>query len=547
MEDNQEHRRRRRRLAGIVPRPILAVTFFALLGLRLSVNAHLTPACLRWAITAALCVCLLSALLIRVKRPGVSVACRVIATAMLYLSLSVGAWVRGAMWAEDRRAASLDAYVDQTVELIGHVSSDPQHYANKTDGTERWRFDFIVDRVRVPPESWQARHANVDVLWFNHTDGLRPVYGPELSIFNTKVRRPRYERAYSSDLRISTGAGDAVMLSEGGGNPILAQCYRARGQAAHSLSIGLGDFPREMGLMHALLLGQRSALDKNITELAVRTGTVHIFAVSGLHLGILVGIIVFILNACRIPRPHWVLLLGPLLMGYTMMVGARSSAVRACIMALIYFAASGVGRRADIPSAVAAAALLIVLWDPGQLFDVGFLFSFVVVLGLIVFCPLLWRFVSPWVTRDELTADFLVERQDRMWLTVRKYVLGLLVVSIAAWMASTPLTAHFFGRVTPIALFGNLVVIPITFMLVLSGSISIVTGSILPLVADIYNHASLVLVTVLVEVLKWMSLIPYGSADVLPWPLWLVYVSYACLAILAVTLYAYMERLEKDT
>ena len=272
--------------------------------------------------------------------------------------------------------------------------------------------------------------------------------------------------------------------------------------------------------------------------MAVETGTVHIFAVSGLHLGICVGLIVFVLNACGVPRTHWILFLAPLLVGYTLMIGARPSAVRACIMALVYFGAAGLGRRADIPSAVALAASAIIVWEPGQLFDVGFLFSFVVVIGLLVFCPILWHWFSPWAQRDVLKADLLVGTQDRVWLSLRKYLLGLLTVSIAAGLVSTPLTAHFFGRITPVALLGNLLVVPLTFLLVLCGSISIVCGGALPLIAEIYNFASLGLSKMLVGILRLMSWIPHSSYEVRPWPLWAVLLSYAMLGCVALGLYA---------
>ncbi|MDA1044776.1 MAG: ComEC/Rec2 family competence protein, partial [Verrucomicrobia bacterium] len=357
MDEIIDDPRRHARHLEFILRPIVALTVCVLAALRLGLEAHVTPL-FRLGVFCSAVFCLaLSAFLAFSKIKALTASSRHIGIALLYAALALGAWVRGSLWAGDRQDARLDAFLNQSVEMVGRVTSDPQRYASTNDGTERWRFDFIVDRIRIPPERWVSPSGSLDVLWFNHIGGRRPCYGQELSILNKKIRKSRYERRFVNHLRVSTGAGDVVLLSEENGNPFLARCYRARTRAAHSLAIGVSAFHREVGLMHALLLGLRTALDKEVNEMAVKSGTVHIFAVSGLHLGIFVGLVVFVLNFCRISRAHWILFLTPLLVGYTAMIGAPPSAVRACVMALIYFAAPILGRRADIPSSVAAAAL----------------------------------------------------------------------------------------------------------------------------------------------------------------------------------------------
>jgi competence protein ComEC len=105
-----------------------------------------------------------------------------------------------------------------------------------------------------------------------------------------------------------------------------------------------------------------------------------------------------ILRICGLGRLWWFPVLAPLLLIYTMGTGASASALRACIMACLFVAATLVGRRSDGSTALAAAALLIVTLDPFQVLDRGFILSFCLAGGLLLFAPLLQRAVPAFLT-----------------------------------------------------------------------------------------------------------------------------------------------------
>ena len=250
-------------------------------------------------------------------------------------------------------------------------------------------------------------------------------------------------------------------------------------------------------------------------------------------MGIVCLLFTFVLRALRVSRDRWVLALAPLLMAYTLATGARASAVRACIMAIIYYLAPLVGRRADVPSGIAAAAVLILAWAPAQLVDVGFIFSFVVVTGIVALYPL---FEQP-LRRLWAPDPFRLQPENagmRIWRGVLRYLCGLAAVSCSAWLASAPLTAYFFGWFAPVALVSNLLVIPLAFLIVVSGSLSLVAGSIWMLLADVFNHASLALVSLLVAVVRGLAKVPFGSMAVPVPPLWVVFAWYAVLGAVLV-------------
>ncbi|MFC1463118.1 ComEC/Rec2 family competence protein [Verrucomicrobiota bacterium] len=311
------------------------------------------------------------------------------------------------------------------------------------------------------------------------------------------------------------------------------RCWEFRRNASDYLSAGIEEHPDAVALSRALLLGVRGEISKDAKDVFRATGTLHVFAISGLHVGMICLMIRVVLCRFRISRVHWVLFVAPLVVLYTIITGARASAVRACIMAIIYYLAPLLGRKADVASALALAGLLILLVSPAQLLDVGFVFSFVVVAGIITYYPIFERPLRRLWEVDPLR----VQKEHKAISILRgciRYVCTLTAISCSAWLASAPLTAYYFGRFAPIALVGNLVVIPLVFLIVLAGCLSLLLGSCVWVLAEIFNNANLALIWVLSYTMKAVRGIPFGSMDVAQPPIWLVlgwYVFFGSLAL----------------
>ena len=237
----------------------------------------------------------------------------------------------------------------------------------------------------------------------------------------------------------------------------------------------------------------------------------------------------------RISRIHWVLFMAPLLVFYTVVTGARASAVRACIMAVIYYLAPLLGRKADVASSLSLAALLILLVSPEQLMDVGFIFSFIVVAGIVVYYPIFERPLRRLWQADPMR----LEKEHKLVLILRdcvRYICTLTAISCSAWLASAPLTAYFFGRFAPVALPANLVVIPLVFLVVLAGCLSLLLGSCVWVLAEVFNNANLALIWVLSRTMQGICAIPFGSMDIARPSIWLVLLWYLFFGSLALYL-----------
>lgn len=373
-------------------------------------------------------------------------------------------------------------------------------------------------RVNWPPlygEIWQFRGTLTDVYYRD------PLWsGP----------RRHYELA--TGLRSATRVSKSDFVAS-----FVSRLTQLREAASAILKKGIEDGdPDAVGLMQALVLGYRSHLSRELRDRFARTGTLHIFAISGLHVGIVASMCIFVLGIVCVPFPYWVLVMAPVLGGYTVVTGGRASAIRASVMATIYFAAPLLGRKPDVVSALAVAALAILSCWPEQLFNVGFIYSFTVVAGIIIYYPLLDRALK----RVGAADPFRIEK-DAWWIRALRvcvrYLKGILCVSIAAWLASAPLSAHFFARFTPVALIGNLIVIPLAFLILVSGALALVGGSCAVVVAEIFNNASYILVKTLIALISRISTLPGACIDIEPLRLHWVLLWYAALLLLAHHLY----------
>jgi competence protein ComEC len=113
---------------------------------------------------------------------------------------------------------------------------------------------------------------------------------------------------------------------------------------------------------------------------------------------------------------------------------------------------------------------------------------------------------------------------------VGRGLLGIFSVSLAAWLVSTPLSMHFFGRFSPVALLGNMLAVPMAFLIIVTGCFSIATGAFIGAVGEIFNYSNLVFVKFLVGGMRMLERVPYGWIDCGRLPLWGVLVWYVVLA-----------------
>ncbi len=453
--------------------------------------------------------------------------------ALLALVLLLG-WIRAQPDDTPRMEDVLDGRRGALVTISGTVLGDPLpvHGIRNTP----CRFPLRVELVALDGDKTQSVVGRIEVLWFGRLGyGSSPAYGERWDLEGRLRAAGNTDR--SDQLCLVSGKRQSERVSRGAMAAIVQSCLALRNGAARTLRQGVEDYPDAVGMVQALLLGCRSEVSKEAHGLFVRTGTLHIFAISGLHVGIVVGLVIFMLAVMSIPRRWWVFIVAPLLIAYALVTGMKPSAIRACIMAIVFLSAAALHRKADGFAALAFAAILLLLFSPGMLMDASFVLSFSVVTGILLLYPLLEKALRPLWEPD----PFAVEREAWAVRVMRGFgrrAAALLSVSVAAWLVSAPLIAVYFGRVAPVGLLANVFVVPMAFLIVLSGSLSIVLGLFITMGADLFNHASLALSQFLMAGLRVLALIPGGCVKVGSVPLWAPVLWYGLLAMVVLYLHA---------
>ena len=194
----------------------------------------------------------------------------------------------------------------------------------------------------------------------------------------------------------------------------------------------------------AMALGDKSQLTTELRDAYAISGASHILALSGLHLGIIYTLLSLLLSRRRWQMVSQIVIIVSIWL-FVFLVGLSASVVRSAVMVSIY-ALLSLGHRDKLSvNTLAFAAIVMLLFNPMALFDVSFQLSFMAVLTILLFYPLL---ESLW------SQPFLLDHRLFRWLWT------MLSVSCAAQIGVAPLIAYYFGRISCYFLLANLVVVP---------------------------------------------------------------------------------------
>ncbi len=177
------------------------------------------------------------------------------------------------------------------------------------------------------------------------------------------------------------------------------------------------------------------------------------------------------------------------------MTGWPASAIRAIVMILVVFGGWALARPSDLINSLFAAALIILVWQPSQLFQAGFQLSFFVVLCIILILPFFQRIGEFVLRADPLRPESLQPRWQKIhlrWIRARAWLIDLFLTSVAAWLGSIPLVALYFHLFTPLSGPANVLAVPLcAFVLMCNLASAACCSSVwLPWIAAIvFNHA----------------------------------------------------------
>src|SRR6266704_202249 len=399
----------------------------------------------------------------------------------------------------------------RVVNAVGFVTSEPKVAPNGF-ATFLFKLESIEFEGKTTPTK-----ATVLVRWRGN-----PEFGDEFKFFGIAEPIPPPRNPGEFDMRSYLARRDVrrslfvrypeegVLVRHGGGNPVLRAAQKSRAWMQSALCRGLDDSPDVQNFISGIVLGLRHQTPEDIEEPFQQTGTLHLFAVAGLHVGIVAGLLWMLAMVARLSRKWAAAIIIPSLFFYAAVTGLHVSSVRAAVMSSILFGGFFFERKVFVLNSLAAAAFFLLWWNTNELFSTGFQLSFAVVGAIILFADPLFGVLQRWTAPDPFLPRSLLRGPRRRAHMLFRWLCRGASVSLAAWIGSLPFVLWYFYIVTPISLFANLVVVPIAFFILAIALLSLLSTPLLPWLAVVFNNANWFLAHLVLGIVQLFAQIPGG-------------------------------------
>lgn len=268
------------------------------------------------------------------------------------------------------------------------------------------------------------------------------------------------------------------------GNPIMAISHHAATWTGEQLTAHFS--PRIAAVLSSLLIGLRSNIEPQDLEAFKNTGTLHVLAVSGMHIALIYSALMWMIGAIpwRIPTYATFTFIAGCIWTYACISGFSASVSRAALMCSVMLLGKGLKRRSGMANNLCATAFLLLIWEPRWLLDAGFLLSFTAVAGILMFQPIFERL------------------QPRRKLP--KSIWNLVSVSLAAQLGTLPVSLYFFHQFAPYFLIGNLLIIPLSTV-ALFGGLLFLPGSMVPCLGSLIQLCTGATTALLLDAALWIG------------------------------------------
>jgi competence protein ComEC len=260
---------------------------------------------------------------------------------------------------------------------------------------------------------------------------------------------------------------------------------------------------QESEILKGLLLGEREGIDPELMNQFAKSGIIHILAVSGLNVGFVVIFLGFLITLLRFPKILKLFLIISGIVFFAILTGSNPPVVRASLISGIFLFGFLAERRIDSLNTLAASALILLLFRPDDLFSASFQLSFAAVLG-IIFVTL---FFNDFINKFFKNSSYITH-------IIKKYILIPFIVSLGVVLFISPFCGYYFSRVSLIVIILNLIIIPITGILVGLGFFSLIVGYFLPSVCEPFNITIYYLLKSLILITNYSNELPYSYINI---------------------------------
>ena len=328
------------------------------------------------------------------------------------------------------------------------------------------------------------------------------------------------------DARVFTEHAEAVILVSNHQFSVARLAAGARRMIGQRFEALLS--PESAAVARAMLLGDRTAISDELRDAYRVTGAMHVLAISGMHIIILAGLLIIFVRVLRVSPLARSIGVIVLIWAYALLTGMDPPVARAAVFLTVWASAGGLGRPATALNTVAIAGLILLAWNPLVLFDLGAQLSFLAVLGMSWAGRLVPNLALPRVEDGEGNPISTARR----WAgSILRQALLLELMGIGIWLFTGPLIAGEFGLVAPIALPLNLILLPVSTLVLWFGFVLLAICPISLTAAipfAILFDGGLWLMNRIVE---WAAAVPSGHDVALAPPEWWLAGWYALLLV----------------
>ncbi|HUU20356.1 MAG TPA: DNA internalization-related competence protein ComEC/Rec2 [Sedimentisphaerales bacterium] len=279
-----------------------------------------------------------------------------------------------------------------------------------------------------------------------------------------------------------------------------------RQSAAQALLGNVSPEEPSRGLLEALLLGYRGNIDSSTYRAFRRTGLLHFISLSGMHLGILVGIIWWLCKTAGLMKPARAVICIIAISIFLLIVPPRAPTLRAAIICLVFCVSFFFHRYSNPINTLSLAAIILLLIRPTQLFEAGWQLSFGTVLGILLFANRIHFFLYekvtslPWRKERPKTKLFL-----RILSKPGPYLLRLFSIGMAAWLGGAGILLYHFYTITPLASIWTVLVFPLVSAILVLGFLKIILFFLLPTLSAILGIIVALLSSSLIWIVKLIA------------------------------------------
>lgn len=318
------------------------------------------------------------------------------------------------------------------------------------------------------------------------------------------------------------------LVEKDAGNPLMQSIYSYR-QHAHK-TIGI-IFPQpEAALISGILLGLDDDIPADVVAAFRETGTAHIIAISGFNIAIIASFIFWIFRRVTL-RWNAAIITVVILFLYSIFVGWQPAVVRAAIMGSMAILGSLIGRRGAGLNTLAFTAALMCFFNPFLPWNISFQLSFTATLGLILLGDPMQRGFSAWLERR-------IPKENAK--KIAQWVGEYLLLTIAAQIATLPVIAFQFQRISLTALIANPLILPAQPLLMVLGAITVFIASLFLPAGNLLAYLVLPLASYTIRVVEKLAELP-GELQISALPPWLIIGVY----LLAFTGFVFREKLKQ--